>query len=399
MTADRWLTVSPYRSFPPQSGGGRRVYHINRGLARAGFEVELFAGSYVRRSEHRIGERPYRETIAPGLVEQRYANPLLMALNDTLRRSGRPELGASLLPKLALPAPRLTRALADHTVVMLEHPYWYDRIAGQMQAGHVLVLDAHNIESALYAELAGGGALDRALLRRLETIEGRAMRAAQAVFFCSDNDRDNACKRFGLNRAHTHIAPNGVDTREVVPGDAVARAAAKQELGLGERPVALFVGTDWRPNVEAVRRLFDIARALPEVTFVAAGSVARAFPGGGSPNLLLPGFVGSLAPWLTAADIALNPMLSGSGSNLKLFEYLAAGLPVVSTPFGLRGLEPDTRSAVVSIEIEGFATAVRALLADPALPQRREDARRLALPYDWDTIASRMAGAIRSLLR
>ncbi len=398
MTAHRLLTISPYRSFPPVSGGGRRIFHINRGLARAGFDVTLFAGSYVRRSE-RFGSRPYRETIAPGLVEQRYANPLLMVINGMLRRTGRPELGASLLPRLAFPAPRLSRELDGHRLVMLEHPHWYDRIAGQLRPDQVLILDAHNIESTLYPEIAGGAALDRSLLRHLETVEGRAMRAAQAVFFCSGDDRERACERFGLNWARTHIAPNGVDTHEVVPGDSAARAAAKQMLDVGDRPVALFVGTDWPPNIEAVHHLFALARAMPEVTFVAAGSVARAFPDGAPPNLLMPGFVANLGPWLTAADIALNPMLSGSGSNLKLFEYLAAGLPVVSTPFGLRGLRSDKGSAVVSVEIDSFATAVRELLADPAMRQRREDARRLALSYDWDAIASQMAGVIGSLLR
>ncbi len=44
-----------------------------------------------------------------------------------------------------------------------------------------------------------------------------------------------------------------------------------------------------------------------------------------------------------AASVAVNPMVSGSGTNLKIVEYLAAGVPVVSTPFGMRGLDlrPD----------------------------------------------------------
>jgi glycosyltransferase involved in cell wall biosynthesis len=123
--------------------------------------------------------------------------------------------------------------------------------------------------------------------------------------------------------------------------------------------------------------------------------VARAFPRGGLPNLLLPGVVDTVAPWLAAADLALNPMISGSGSNLKLFEYLAAGLPVVSTSFGVRGVDGADSSALIATSLERFPEAVRGLLADPDLAGRRESARQLALRHDWDTIAEGMADTIR----
>ena len=44
--------------------------------------------------------------------------------------------------------------------------------------------------------------------------------------------------------------------------------------------------------------------------------------------------------WLlfNIGDFGLNPMEQGSGSNIKIFEYAAAGLVIVSTPFGVRGV-------------------------------------------------------------
>ena len=32
------------------------------------------------------------------------------------------------------------------------------------------------------------------------------------------------------------------------------------------------------------------------------------------------------------ADIGINPLISGSGTNLKMLEYLSSGLPTVTTP-------------------------------------------------------------------
>jgi len=280
---------------------------------------------------------------------------------------------------------------------MLEHPYWFDRIADRLRSRHVLVLDAHNIESLLFPRLSDGSALDRQLLRRLEALEGRAMRAASAIFFCSESDRQQACEMFGLLPERTHLAPNGVDTNEVAFVTPEQRLQAKHALGFKGGAVGLFVGTDWPPNVEAVRALVEIARALPEVTFAVVGSVGRSFAPIGLPNFVMPGVVETLEPWLAAADVAVNPMISGSGSNLKLFEYLAAGLPVVSTKFGARGLDVANSKAIVAAPIENFPEAVRALLAAPDLPARRETARRLALRYDWDAIAGRMAETLRSI--
>ena len=36
-----------------------------------------------------------------------------------------------------------------------------------------------------------------------------------------------------------------------------------------------------------------------------------------------------------AADVAINPMATGSGTNLKIVEYLAAGVPVVTSTVGV----------------------------------------------------------------
>ena len=41
----------------------------------------------------------------------------------------------------------------------------------------------------------------------------------------------------------------------------------------------------------------------------------------------------------SVVDFALNPMLSGSGTNLKMFDYMSAGIPIITTEFGTRGIQ------------------------------------------------------------
>ncbi len=66
--------------------------------------------------------------------------------------------------------------------------------------------------------------------------------------------------------------------------------------------------------------------------------------------MIVTGPVKETFPYFAAADVALNPIQTGSGSNVKIFEYLAARLPVISTLFGARGtvLEPERDFVVFS---------------------------------------------------
>jgi glycosyltransferase involved in cell wall biosynthesis len=94
------------------------------------------------------------------------------------------------------------------------------------------------------------------------------------------------------------------------------------------------------------------------------------------------GFVEPLARLLAAADVAVNPVEAGSGSNLKLAEYVAAGLPVVTTPVGLRGYEAF-RAHVTVAELSEFATAVQ---ARSSTEDHRPDVDELA----WTALARKL---------
>jgi glycosyltransferase involved in cell wall biosynthesis len=89
---------------------------------------------------------------------------------------------------------------------------------------------------------------------------------------------------------------------------------------------------------------------------------------------------------------AQDPFVQGINPN-KVYQYLAAGRPVVSTP--LLDLEPKPPLLQFASDPEGFARAVRETLA--ARPPASE-CRSLARPYDWGTLAARMVGEIESRL-
>ena len=94
--------------------------------------------------------------------------------------------------------------------------------------------------------------------------------------------------------------------------------------------------------------------------------------------------------WLSLADIGLNPILSGAGTNLKLAEYAALGLPIVSTRFGARGGVLQEGVHYVAAAPDHLGEALREVLAMPMLSRQEMIVAanlRVRQTLDWQTIA------------
>lgn len=90
---------------------------------------------------------------------------------------------------------------------------------------------------------------------------------------------------------------------------------------------------------------------------------------------------------------ANDPFVRGINPN-KVYQYLAAGLPVITTPvLDLQESPPDLFFATTADET---ARALAAALDAPAAGDRR---RALARPHDWDALAARMVHEIEARLR
>jgi GT2 family glycosyltransferase len=87
----------------------------------------------------------------------------------------------------------------------------------------------------------------------------------------------------------------------------------------------------------------------------------------------------------------VNPMFSGSGTNIKMFDFMAAGLPVVSTPTGARGIALSDAALHICAPAE-FAAALQRILHDRDYALRLgAAARRLACDsYAWEKLSPRL---------
>jgi hypothetical protein len=255
------------------------------------------------------------------------------------------------------------------------------------------VYHAHNVEAERWRSVAPRVWRRDTWGARLAALERRAVEESDCCVACTAEDAATLRALYGAR--DVIVAENGYDETAIAPAPSPARAQARASLGIArEAYVAAFVGGDWAPNHEALAWLANEvmpALARDGIVLLAVGAVARRLEGRSEPWLVARGAAPDLGPLLAAADAGLNPVTSGGGSNVKLPTYLAAGLAVLSTPFGLRGHAP-LAAAVTSIDRTQFADALR---ARPRGWAARGEAPPPALAgYAWGTIGAKLAESL-----
>ncbi|MEI5999462.1 glycosyltransferase [Paraburkholderia bengalensis] len=317
-------------------------------------------------------------------------------------------LGASVTDLTAAMHPRsapqwleaIDRLARVADVMVCSHPYALPALREVSSAA--FVYEAHNVEADLKRDIYGR---HQWAVDRIAALERQAVREAALVTACSPQDGERLQSLYEReDAANLIVVPNGVDV-DAMPFRQYATAAqSRAKLGVSG-PLALFMGSAHGPNADAARVIFEAAAQLPHVQFLLLGSVCEMVSRWNRPgNIGLAGVVSDAEKlcWLEVADMGLNPVVSGSGTNLKLIEYAAAGLPIVSTAFGARGVGfcagRDYVEAGESTFAEGLVDMLRLDEAsrDAMIREARSAVKEKA---DWPMIARAYSDRLTSLVK
>jgi len=289
----------------------------------------------------------------------------------------------------------LRHAMADTDIIQLEHPWFFDFVQKRKESGTPVVLSAHNVEGILMSY--HHSLLAKSVRPYLEEIERRAVRNADTIIAISDDDA-RRIREMGAS-GPVIVAPNGVDLERLRPVEAETRQKRKRELGLDGKCVVIFSGGIHFPNVMAARFLKGLAtrHERDNLAFMVIGRAAT--PSCSTKNFKAVGFVPDVVPYYEAADIAVNPLTAGSGSSLKTLEFLAMGLPTITTSTGARGLGIHDRKEALIRNLSEFSEALGELVSNPT------EARRLAVSgrryvetyHSWKRSAKIVLDAYRNL--
>lgn len=199
-----------------------------------------------------------------------------------------------------------------------------------------VVLDKHSVVTWLTRSSAQDGrrgplqaVRDRVHLWLTREQELRALRRVNAVTVTSPQDAERLRATFGAHASG------------VVPSSATRSTVS----WTGGEQIGVLGAMTLQPNMDGLVRLVE--EGAPELLRLGAMvSVAGQLPASGLPctvpdGVELLGFVDDLKTWLSSLAALVVPVWWGSGVKTKTTTAMAAGVPVVSTPVGVEGLDAE----------------------------------------------------------
>ena len=231
------------------------------------------------------------------------------------------------------------------------------------------VLFQHNVETVIWRRHAehANSALRRAYFRmqasRMFRYEREACRSAARVIAVSEQDATKMRQLFGTTR----VSPvsTGVDVEYF----------ARPRIHSSDGSIVFVGAMDWMPNIDGAR--WFTSEVLPLIRLKRPGAklvLAGRSPvpellalRGSDPLIEVTGTVPDVRPYLWNAAISIVPLRIGGGTRLKIYEAMAASVPVIATAIGAEGLAvTDGRDIAIADTPEHFAARCLALLDSPA---------------------------------
>jgi glycosyltransferase involved in cell wall biosynthesis len=238
---------------------------------------------------------------------------------------------------------------------------------------------ASNAPKRLYFELQA---------KRMFEYEGQVCRQVKNVIAVSENDADTMRAEYGVQRVDA--VPTGVDLEFFARPEKPDTVADLVFLG----------SMDWMPNIDAME--WFVAEVLPLIRkrrsdctlaivgrkpVVAIEELARR-----DARIRVTGTVPDVRPYLWGSAVSIVPLRIGGGTRLKIYEAMAARIPVVSTVVGAEGLDVrDGENIFIADQPDAFAERCLELLEDRSLSCRMACSAwdMIAERYSWEVVSQK----------
>lgn len=359
------ISIIPYKILPARLGGEKGIAIFNEYLAR---EVKL-TGVTTRNNDSSLA-KGYRLLNILSNSRWRYVN---IFLYFTIRKI-------------------ILREKATH--LLIEHPY-YGWLAWLLRRTLPikLIVHSHNIE------YMRSRSINRSWWKWLKWYEGWVYRIADQLFFISDDDRESAIKYLRVDPNKAITVTFGIELNALPPDIAEQRQMIQSRHNIQpEEKILLFNGALYHStNYDALLVILD--QINPLLLEQKDFSYKIIVCGKGLPeffndlkdytdkNIIYAGFVDNIESYFKAADIFLNPILTGGGVKTKAIEALAMNCTVISTPLGALGINQEVCGGKLLIAPQGEWKRFRDLIV--TTPGNNQIPDSFFQYYYWENIVKK----------
>ncbi len=248
----------------------------------------------------------------------------------------------------------------------------------------MIVLRAHNVEHKIWERIAKdtksplkrwyinhlAKTLKEFELNALETVDGvAAITRKDAAFFRKYCSKPVIDIPFG-------VYPEQFDPKYEIEG----------------KPKFYHIGSmNWMPNEEGIRWFVDevlpkTVEKVPDFVYHLAGrSMPEWLTSMKNPHVDVVGEVPDAKEFVTNHDVAIVPLLSGSGIRIKIIESMALGKTVITTRVGAEGILYDEEVNIIIAENKAkMVEAIRSLNENPETAVRIGQAARKLVEETYD---------------
>lgn len=385
------LMLTPYLPYPPSSGGQVRSFNLIKNISKK-HDITLF--SLIKTEEEKKFIPELEKLCKKVEVFKRPEKP--WTLKNILKT------GLGLFPFLVVrnwsssEKEAVFKELAANTYQLIHAETFYVMPHIPETKIPILLVD-QTIEFQVYEHVAETFKFWflRPLLYldvwKIKYWETKFWKKASKVVAVSEADKEKMQKL--VPNLKVGIVPNGV-------GEDLMNIYMNKKKEM-DRPIVFFQGNfSWLQNTEAARTL--VIKIFPLIKKVIPNAVCRIVgQGAKAKNSALTGDgveivdlenddIQGVIKAYKEATVFVAPLEGPGGTRLKILGAMSAGVPVVTTPTGIEGIESKNNENVLIRSTDSeIAQAVIELLEKPELFKKITYSARLLVEkkYDWPKIS------------
>jgi len=372
-TIHKLLVIAPYAVIPAETGGKIRVFELAKGLSKKNILVTvLMPASPGQIFKKKINKNLFFKTIPYPFVlpflfsEKPFSFLYLMSFHPGYRFL-------------------ISDYLKSFDIIQFEGAS-FGNLIDHIQSDKIVVYDAHNVEYDYEKSEHTSKLIREISSNRIWKLEKKIAQRANKILTCSDEDAARLSNIYEIDQDKCLFVPNGIHLPR----------QNKEKNGLEPKgnslhfesfsSRAIFSGSNAEHNRVAVK--FIIEHVAPKLinncAFIIQGQCGKQFQNSQLSNVFFDTEPGNVGKYADICNIALNPVTQGSGTSLKVLDYLAHGLSVVSTNFGMRGYD-QLKKYVSLAEIDNFPERIQK--AQPFDPEIYSIIEK----YSWEKITTELS--------